>query len=286
MINPILAFGEILWDSLPRGLFPGGAPFNVAAHLAHLNSAQPVAIVSAVGSDFLGRELRRRAEHLGIDTRCLATIDSHPTGIVEASLDSEGRPRYTIVEDVAWDHIPATPEVTAAVAGAPALVFGTLASRNPENRSLLIELLRRTRGLRVYDVNLRPPHTPPATVAALLPYADLIKLNHEELATLTGWEDARSDVPAGIRMLLQRIPARDVCVTCGPNGAWLHRNGNDYFAAAPRVNVRDTIGAGDAFTAALVNGLTAHPSADSEDVLATAVAHGSFVAGEDGAIPF
>lgn len=286
MNPPIITFGEVLWDSLPRGLFPGGAPFNVAGHLANLNAGQPVAIVSAVGADFLGRDLRRRAELLGIDTSYLATVEAKPTGTVAAALDEQGKATYTIVDNVAWDHIPVSRAVAAAVSDAPALIYGTLACRHDNNRRNFVNMLSATRGLRVYDVNLREPHTTDATIGLLLPHADLIKLNDEELAYLTGCDSDPDAIRGGVDSLLRRCSPRGVCVTCGPRGAFLRWEGNDYFAAAPEVTVRDTIGAGDAFTAALVNGLISSSQPDCGEVLANASALGSFVASKDGAIPY
>lgn len=286
MKSPILTFGEVLWDSLPRGLFPGGAPFNVAGHLAHLNPKQPVTIVSAVGADFLGRELRRRAEVFGVDTRYLAVVDSKPTGTVEATLDAQGHATYNIVDNVAWDHIPLPQAVVTAAAEAPAVVFGTLACRHAGNRDRLIQLLGTSRGLRVYDINLRPPYTPESTIERLLPHADLIKLNDEELDQMTDCGSKMEHITAGIDTLQQRSPACGICVTCGPRGAVLRWQGSDYYAAAPDVTVRDTIGAGDAFTAALVNGLTSGGPLDCAEILTRASALGSFVASKDGAIPY
>ncbi len=285
MAHPIITFGEVLWDSLPRGLFPGGAPFNVAGHLAHLDKERAVAIISAVGSDFPGTDLRRRAEQMGVITDHLATLDSHPTGAVEATLDPQGQAAYTIIDDVAWDHIPLTPAIEAAAKAAPALIFGTLACRHSYNRDNLISLLQSCSGLRVYDVNLRPPFTPQSTIDQLLQHADLIKLNDAELAQLTGCDPDLSAIPGGIDILSNRCSPRGVCVTCGPRGAILRWQGQDYFAAAPDVKVRDTIGAGDAFTAALVHGLLRKDETDCTAILSRATALGSFVASQDGAIP-
>jgi fructokinase len=136
----VICFGEVLWDSLPAGLFLGGAPLNVAAHLALLG-ADP-AIVSCVGTDYLGDEAIRRARDMGVDTRFVALDTELPTGTVAARLDARGNATYSFGERVAWDQIPTAAGLEEAVAGAQALVFGTLALRKPANRELLERLLR------------------------------------------------------------------------------------------------------------------------------------------------
>ena len=179
---PILCFGEILWDCLPRGLFPGGAPVNVAYHLQHHGlKAYPV---TAVGDDFLGHELLRRLDQWGIDSRFVNILPNKTTGVVQAHQD-DGSAKYTIVEDVAWDWIEPSDEVLELAEQGAVLVFGTLAQRAEHNRNGVAKVLDHLKGgLRVYDVNLRPPYDDPDLIFRLCRRADLIKLNDEELHLL------------------------------------------------------------------------------------------------------
>ncbi len=280
--NPaVVCFGEILWDVLPRGIFLGGAPLNVAYHLSRQGVTPRM--VSAVGRDFLGDEAVRRIEGWGIDTAGIARLKARPTGIVRATLDRAGVPRFHIVRDVAWDRIGS---------GAPgarppaAVVFGTLALREtPNRRALDARLATCPRATRVLDLNLRAPFDTAAAVRWALARTDFLKLNEDELARLAG---ARSHGPATLERNARRVAKKyglvRLCVTAGARGAGLLWDGGWHWAAARRVVVRDTIGAGDAFLATLLVDLFVRGATPSR-ALARACRFGEFVAAQDGATP-
>jgi fructokinase len=286
----VIAWGEVLWDCLPRGMFLGGAPFNVACHCARLG-LRP-AIASAVGRDFPGRLIRSRANALGVDTRFLAEIPEFETGNVLATLDENGNASYEISHPVAWDHVPLTPELLTAAARARAIVFGSLAQRDPANRESLLRVLEASRegpALRVFDVNLRPPFDSPEVVFALACHADLIKLNGDELELLAeGNHRAPKNLPELCKKLSAKTGVGAICVTLGADGAawWTE----DFFVSvpAPLVQVVDTVGAGDSFLARLLAEHLRSPLQTPQRAsaaLGLASELGAFVASREGATP-
>ncbi len=283
---PIIAcFGEILWDCLPRGIFLGGAPLNVAYHLSRLGLA-PL-LVSAVGRDFLGDEALRRLAGWGLDTSRVARVRP-ATGTVRATLDADGVARYVFDPAPAWDHLPAPPAPSARRAAPAAVVFGTLALREPANRRGLKTLLDAwPDALRVVDLNLRPPFARAAAISWALKRAHLLKLNDEELATLTRPRRVPA-TPGGLaaaaRHLARLHGIARICVTAGPRGAGLLWDGAWHWADARPVEVRDTVGAGDAFLAALLAALLAR-NEPPELALSAACRLGEYVATQDGATP-
>lgn len=281
----ILCFGEILWDFLPAGLFAGGAPFNVAYHLKQLG-AEPM-LVSAVGRDLLGEELLRRLSHWKMNTTLVAQHADLPTGYVRATLGASGDARYEITPDVAWDQIPMSLETAEAAQGARALVFGSLAQRWPANRAVLRQLLNRlpADAWSVFDVNLRAPHDDLGLVRALAPHATLLKLNAEEAARLCG--DAapacgREETHA--RALARETSCPMVCITAAERGAGLLHDGVWHWEPGRPVEVADTVGAGDAFLAALLVNLRER-GLDPAESLARACRTGEWVASQRGATP-
>lgn len=281
----LLCFGEILWDFLPAGLFPGGAPFNVAYHL-HRQGAD-VTVVSAAGRDVLGAELRRRVSGWGLDPAGIAEIADLPTGYVRATLSARGDATYEIVTDVAWDRIPLPASALDRARSARGLIFGSLALRALPNRQSLKDLLAALprEAWRVFDVNLRSPFDDPALVWQLATGATLLKLNATEAARLAA---AAAESPgreeADARALATRTGCPLVCITAGERGAGLLQDGRWHWEPGRPVQVADTVGAGDAFLAALVLHLLREPGAP-----ATALAHacriGEWVASRHGATP-
>lgn len=282
----ILCFGEVLWDCLPTGRLPGGAPLNVAYHLYRLG-AVPL-MISAVGTDALGDEMLSYLTSRGLNTEFIARHQRLPTGVVTVAVSAAGQPSYTIEEGVAWDDIAGTGEWRAAIPGSSAIVFGSLAARSAANRAALDELLATPGLLRVMDVNLRAPFDDPDLVLSLARRADWIKLNEHELAILAGREVTHGDWPGSLLPAIEALAAatgcRRICVTAGERGAVSWNDGGCATASAPAIVVRDTIGAGDAFTAALVHGLLTAPGEDAA-ILERACALGALVASLPGGQP-
>jgi fructokinase len=285
MSGPILCFGEILWDLLPHGDFAGGAPFNVACHLRQLGV--PAVMVSAVGADERGEELRRRAAARGLGTEEIARRAEWPTGTVTAEIGPAGDARYTIHENVAWDHIPVTATIEAAARRARGLVWGSLALRSAENERALERLLDALpdNAWRVFDVNLRPPFDDLARVRRLARLANLLKLNTDEAGRIAGAEGERPGAEeADARALAVETGVPLVCVTAGARGAGLLRGSRWVWEAARPVTVVDTVGAGDAFLAGLLAGLLRGGS-DDRGLVAAACRRGEWVASQPGACP-
>ena len=292
MNDEFYAFGEILWDCLPSGRHAGGAPFNVAAHLAQLGV--PARLISAVGQDALGDEILQVARDKNVDTRFVSRVRvGLPTGTVIARVDASGNAAYELVQPVAWDEIRVPAAALAAVAASRAFIFGSLAGRSPYNREQLGRLLALAGPVKFFDVNLRPPFAEPPQIIELARRADVLKLNHDEVGQLAMYLRAGraapnppasvDEVAAACAALAGATAARRICVTMGAAGAVLWDDGQVAHAPAPPTVVRDTVGAGDAFMAGLMVGLT--HGADRQTVLRTACQLGAYVASHHGATP-
>ncbi|HEY6167125.1 MAG TPA: carbohydrate kinase [Verrucomicrobiae bacterium] len=288
-MNRILCFGEILWDCLPHGNFLGGAPFNVAYHLHQLGAE--ALMVSSIGRDEFGRDALQRFAARGLSREFVAEDAGWPTGTVRVQLDARGNASYLFAEPVAWDRIPVNDALLAKAAGSAAIVFGSLALRREANRAAINQLLAMRGPLKVFDVNLRAPFDDVPLVLALARKADVLKLNDTEVARLTGQppaklaDDERALTKAA-RDLAHATASPSICVTRGERGALWLLNGKVFTAATPKVEVRDTIGAGDAFTASFTIGLlNGEARRDPQTLLARACKLGAFVATCDGAQP-
>ena len=286
------AFGEILWDCLPSGRHAGGAPFNVASHLVQLGVS--ASLLSAVGQDTLGDEILEVARQKGVNVQFVSrTHVGLPTGTVLAVVDTMGNATYEIVQPVAWDEITVSAEAVEAVAKASAFIFGSLASRSPYNRKQLESLLVLKRPLKFFDVNMRPPFADPERIVELAARADVIKLNHDEVGQIASWLRTGKPTPnppqnadavaEACSAISEATMTPRICVTMGAAGAALWDRSTLVFAPAPKVVVKDTVGAGDAFMAGLMIGLTR--GADTQTVLETACRLGAIVASHDGATP-
>lgn len=281
--HTIACFGEALWDILPRGLFLGGAPLNVAYHLSCLGvTALPI---TAVGEDFLGDELVRRIEGWGLESKFVRRRRRDATGTVRATLDANGVATYTIAEPVAWDRIAVSPELLRADEPA-AIVFGTLALRNAENRRALEKIFRVwPSALRVLDLNFRRPFDRGVGVKFALAHAQFVKLNDEELARVRRTRvSTRAEMESAARRFASEHQIQQVCVTAGRRGAGLLWDGDWHWEAGRRIAVRDTVGAGDAFLAAFLAACF-HRRESPRRALAAACRLGEFIAARDGATP-
>jgi fructokinase len=275
--------GELLWDLLPNGERLGGAPFNVVAHLRRLGWR--CAYVSAVGADELGRRARDEATRLGIDTS-LIEVNALPTGVVRVRLDAAGVPDYEIVSPAAYEAIALRQGRTEVVGDHLDLItFGTLAQRFSGVRAATHLLASEAPdAVRLYDVNLRRNCWHFGLVEELLTLADVVKLNEKEQEVLAaGLRLPTDSIEAFARGASKRYTLRAICVTRGPAGATLLLDDTYTETPAPRVRVVDTVGAGDAFAAALATGIIEGRAA--AEMLDAANRIGALVASKSGAIP-
>ena len=254
----IVALGEILWDVFPDGPKFGGAPANFACTSAEL--AGPEAdtyIVGAVGPDALGKNAVDLLASHGVDTAYVQLSD-YPTGKVNVTLDNAGKPTFEIAERTAWDHVEWLSNLDQLAARADAICFGTLAQRSPESSATIRQFVRATRPecLRILDINLRAPFWNDDVIHDSIQLANVLKLNDAELPvlakifSLTGSEDEQ------LKSLMTRFDLHAVALTRGADGATLLRaTGESSTQPVEPVKIADTVGAGDAYTAALAIGL-------------------------------
>jgi fructokinase len=280
----VVGIGEVLWDMLPGGKQLGGAPANFAYH-ANALGARGV-VVSRVGGDDAGREILRRLESLGLDARYVATDPAHPTGRVDVRLDDRGVPDYVIARNAAWDFIRAGPDLVDLAARADAVCFGTLAQRSPASRDAVRAFVDATRPscLRVFDVNLRQSYFDRETVHGGLLASDVLKLNDAELPVLAGLLGIGGEGGDALREVLLKYDLRLIAFTRGPNGSVLYtRDRTSDHPGSPPGAIADTVGAGDAFTAALVAGLLEGQDLDRINASANRLA--GYVCSRPGATP-
>ena len=279
--NQVICFGEILWDMLPEGAHPGGAPMNVAIHLKK-QGLDPI-LVSRIGKDDKGEKLRKFLEDLGLNLKFLQVDEKFNTSQVLVHLDQQKNATYEICEPVAWDNIQYSDKLQKVAEKAGLIIFGSLASRTRATRNVLVKLLKNSKATRLLDVNLRAPYDKQEVVEPLLYLADGVKLNDEELLKIAGWNRKSGCERELINWLAEYYKCPVVCLTRGANGAALFMEDELYDHPGFKINAMDTVGAGDAFLA----GLTAQLSSGSspQDSLEFACATGAFVASQNGAVP-
>jgi len=260
MSAPIVALGEFLWDLLPTGRQAGGATFNFAFHCHQLG--HPAIIVSRVGDDDLGRELREAVKRLGMSDEFIQVDREHPTGTVAVQIDAKGQPTFAIAENVAWDFIEWTPSLGELSTSARAVCYGTLAQRAPQSRNTIGTFIPNTNVdcIAVFDINFRKPFLSQAVIDESLRLAEWLKLNEDEarqlVRTLDAWPAEHLNGVGGYwrqRLLPVILSEKAVyAVTRGANGCVVGDVHQDFDLPGVRVPVVDTVGAGDAFTAALL----------------------------------
>lgn len=256
-----LSLGEVLWDILPDGKTLGGAPTNVAWHLAQLGADARVA--SAVGDDAPGREILAVLAETGFDKRILdegmAVLPGVPTSTVDAVLGADGAATYTIHENVAWDKLPVTPALLAVAKKADAVNFGSLLQRGEEGRRTTHAYLDalKPEAVILFDINLRPPHFTEATLRGSLSRANAVKMNHDELPVLAAFHGWPSAPEEAMTALMKTYPnVRHLIVTRAAEGAWWRTREKLFSRPAGKIPaVADTIGAGDSVTAASMTGI-------------------------------
>lgn len=279
----VVGIGELLWDLLPDGPRLGGAPFNVVAHLARFGCR--TAYVSSVGRDELGTRAIEEVGRLGVATSLLQANDL-PTGVVRVELDAQGAPAYEIRSPAAYETLQLPDRLDPAIlGGVDLIVLGTLAQRFEGMSAATRRIVEANPGaIRLYDVNLRSGRWDPSLVERLLERATVAKVNEDEQATLS----EALGLPASpterfARTASDRFHLRGLSVTRGSAGAALLLDDVYGEAPAPRVDVVDTVGAGDAFSAALGFGLVQAWTVSK--ILSVATRLGALVASRAGAIP-
>jgi fructokinase len=282
--HTVVGLGELLWDLLPSGKQLGGAPANFAYITNLLGDAGIPA--SRVGRDALGDEAIQRLADLRLNAAFVQQDRIHPTGSVNVEVDPSGQPRFDILEPVAWDFLEWTPAWRQLAEEADAVCFGSLAQRSSHSRTTIRSFLHATRpeAVRIFDVNLRQNFYTEQVLAESMKLATIVKLNHEELPKimhLHEWESQGEKDSA--RRLLSFHNLKLVCVTRGNGGSLLMSSDECSEHPGFKVKVADTVGAGDAFTATLVNGYLRGTSLGEINETANRV--GAWVASQSGATP-
>lgn len=273
----------MLWDLLPGGKELGGAPANFAYHAQMLGAK--AAVVSCVGTDALGEEIVARLDRVKLDRSLVAVDPVHPTGAVSVTLDQHGVPNYVIHTDVAWDFIPWSSELGSAAARADAVCFGSLCQRSPVSRETVRRSLRATPAdsLRVFDINLRQAFFDRDVVHESLELSNVLKLNDGELPTVAKLLGLSGDPLDTLQQLVLRYSLKLVALTRGSSGSVLCMEGRCSEHPGCSVDVVDTVGAGDAFTAAVVMGMLQGRDLDAINDSANRL--GAYVCSQKGAMP-
>ena len=276
--------GEALWDVLPEGKKLGGAPANFAYHVSQFGL--PSCVVSAVGDDKLGAEILDNFREKKLDH--LVETVPYPTGTVQVELDAEGVPRYEIKEGVAWDNIPYTRALDELARHTRAVCFGSLAQRSIVSRTTInrfLDAMPDGEGqLKIFDINLRQNFYTKEVLCQSMQRCNVLKINDEELVTISrmfGYPGI--DLQDKCWILLGKYNLKMLILTCGVNGSYVFSPGRVSFQETPRVEVADTVGAGDSFTAAFVSALLR--GMPVEDAHRLAVLTSAYVCTQNGAMP-
>ena len=280
----ILVLGEVLWDVFPDSVRLGGAPLNFAAHASRLGHEPR--LLSAVGSDELGRNTIAAIVRLGLDTGGIQVSGSHETGTARVQLGPGGQADFTIVRPAAYDDLDLSDEELARLAGwqPHTLYFGTLFASRESGRATLFRLLAAVPdAARFYDLNLRPGSDSPSLVSELLGHADIVKLNDAELDVVHRYTDLPGDLEGFCRAGAHRYGWQAACITLGARGCAILVAGEYAQVPGLLVTQADPVGAGDAFAAAMLHGLEQGWPAAKTAAFGNAL--GALVASRPGAIP-
>lgn len=282
-MKSIIGIGEVLYDVLPEGAKLGGAPANFAYHVSQFG--YNAMAISAVGNDVLGEKALRTFDENGL--KYIIPIVKYPTGTVNVSLNEAGVPTYTFTPDVAWDHIPFTAEMEAVAKEAGAVCYGSLAQRSKDSRETINKFLNSTPEdcLKIFDVNLRGDFYNKEILMEGMKNANILKINDEELVVIGRMFDFPGlDMEEKSRIIMHRYHLNMVVLTCGTNGSYVFApNGLTSFKQTPKVEVADTVGAGDSFTAAFTAALLKGNTIDEAHELAVKVS--AYVCTKNGAMP-
>ena len=284
MDNIVVGMGEVLWDILPEGKKIGGAPANFAYHISQFGLDS--CVVSAVGDDKLGYEILDNFDKKKLNY--LIKKVPYPTGTVQVELDKTGIPCYEIKEGVAWDNIPYTSALEELAKKTRAVCFGSLAQRSIVSRETIncfLDVMPDGEGqYKIFDINLRQGFYTKDTLCNSMQRCNVLKINDEELVIVIrifGYPDI--DFQDKCWILLAKYNLKMLILTCGVNGSYVFTPGNISFVETPKVDVADTVGAGDSFTATFITGIL--KGKDVSEVHKHAVEVSAYVCTQKGAMP-
>ena len=278
----IVGIGEVLWDCFNDHRTIGGAPFNFSFHV-HQFCFNALAI-SAIGDDQLGRDIEQHCQLNGL-SYIFPTV-SYPTGEVLIQMDHNGLPSYTICHNRAWDHIPFLPSMQHIAQNTLAVCFGSLAQRSPQSRASIYAFIDAmpSDALVIFDINLRLEYYSKDIIDSSLERANVLKLNYDELLILQDmYQYTDMSIEDACRHILRTHGLRLLILTCGEDGSYVFSSDAMSFLPTPLVQVVDTVGAGDSFTASFIASLLRHKSLEESHRIAVAVS--SYVCTQSGATP-
>ncbi|MBO5601881.1 MAG: carbohydrate kinase [Prevotella sp.] len=280
----VVGLGEVLWDVLPEGKKLGGAPSNFAYHAGQFLGMDNTIAVSALGEDKLGEETIKALEEHQLN--CLLPRVPYPTGTVQVQLDEQGIPTYDIKENVAWDNIPFTKEIEEVASTCRAVCFGSLAQRNVVSRETIHRFLDLTPKdcMKIFDINLRQNFYNKEIIKESLQRCNVLKINDEELVLIGrmfGYPGL--DIENKCWLILGKYNLDMLVLTCGTNGSYVFTPGQMSFQETPKVEVADTVGAGDSFTGSFCAAILSGKPVTEAHKLAVEVS--AYVCTQNGAMP-
>ena len=249
--NIIVGIGELLWDKLPEGKKLGGAPANFAYHVSQLGL--PSCAISAIGNDSDGDEILAEIGTKNINT-LISKVD-FPTGTVDVTMSGNGIPSYKINTNVAWDNIPFNDKTAEIASNTIAVCFGSLAQRSKTSRNTIAQFINAmpnsVETLKIFDINLRQNFYSKEIITESLTLCNILKINDSELDIVSDLYQLSGTVSDRCHKLIRNHNLHILILTCGENGSYVFSSdGTHSFITTPKVNVADTVGAGDSFTAA------------------------------------
>ena len=280
----VVGLGEALWDVLPEGKKLGGAPANFAYHAGQFLGSDNAIAISALGEDKLAEETIEALNEHGL--KYLMPRVPYPTGTVQVTLDEQGIPTYDIKENVAWDNIPFTPEIEEIARNCRAVCYGSLAQRNVVSRENIQRFLDATPDdcMKIFDINLRQNFYNQEIIQESLRRCNVLKINDEELVIIGrmfGYPGL--DMENKCWLILGKYNLDMLVLTCGTNGSYVFKPGEMSFQATPKVEVADTVGAGDSFTGSFCAATLAGKPIHEAHKLAVEVS--AYVCTQNGAMP-
>lgn len=276
-----IGIGEILWDCLPKGKQLGGAPANFAYISKQLGNNG--IICSRIGKDDFEKEILEELKNKKLSTNSIQIDKEKPTGVVNVTLEN-GQPNYEIVEDAAWDFLQLSEDWREIALNADAVCFGSLAQRNEVSHKTIRSFVELVKGLRIFDVNIRQKYFSREIFQRSIELTNVVKLNHEELPIITEILKIRgATVQKCLEKIIKEFDLKLICLTRGANGSLLMTKDAVSEHKGLKIEVADTIGAGDAFTAAMTHGVLRNWELEKINEFANQV--GTFVASKTGAMP-